>query len=69
MTLPSQYPGLLLHQGLTSKEDSFVEVHIWGPMTIRTVEQVIFSPTTDPAQIVLFKSLKEKLQKAGVRVA
>ncbi len=68
-TQPSQYPGLLLHQGLTSKEDDFVEVHIWGPMTIRTVEQVIFSPSTDPAQNVIIKALKEKLQKAGVRVA
>jgi len=35
------FPKLLLDQGATSREDRFVEVHVWGPMTIRSVERVV----------------------------
>jgi hypothetical protein len=71
---PHQYvPGkpsspLLVRQGRTSEEDDFIEVHIWGPMTIRTIEQVNFSPKKETPRQVIMKALKEKLSKAGVKV-
>jgi hypothetical protein len=67
-TLPAQYSNVLLHQGVTSKEDDFIEVHIWGPMTVRTIAQVVFTPTSDPASRVIIKALTEKLLKTGVVV-
>lgn len=36
----SDFSAMLLHQGATSAEDDFVEVHIYGPVTIRTLEHV-----------------------------
>ena len=67
-TRADQYANLLLHQGISSKDDDFVEVHIWGPMTIRTVDQIVFAPSADPAKNVIIKALTEKLLKAGVKV-
>jgi hypothetical protein len=29
-----------MKQGKTSADDEFVEIHVWGPMTIRSFEQV-----------------------------
>lgn len=36
----SDFPKLLIQQGRTTRDDRFVEVHIWGPLTIRAVERV-----------------------------
>lgn len=43
-TAPREFPGLLLRQGKTPEDDDFVEVHIFGPLTIRTVARVIYMP-------------------------
>ncbi|MFN2452946.1 MAG: hypothetical protein ABR577_01865 [Pyrinomonadaceae bacterium] len=64
-----QYSGLLLRQGATSEEDEFVEVHIWGPMTVRTIERVIFIPAKRSGRDVILKTLKDKLKKADVKVS
>ncbi|MBA3492565.1 MAG: zinc ribbon domain-containing protein, partial [Gammaproteobacteria bacterium] len=37
-TNSDKYSKLLLLKGATSKDDEFVEVHIWGPMTVLTME-------------------------------
>ncbi len=64
-----EYSDILLHQGATSKEDDFVEVHIFGPMTIRTIEEVTFtSKIKNKAEQVKIKGIKEKLGKYGVKV-
>jgi hypothetical protein len=63
------YSGLLLRQGTTSEEDDFVEVHIWGPMTIRTVEQVTLNPHTKrPARAIKNRANRERLAKFGVTI-
>jgi len=36
----SQYSDLLQHGGKDEKADHFVEVHIWGSLTIRSIERV-----------------------------
>lgn len=40
-TLPTEFAGLLMQQGPTSADEDFVEVHIYGPVTIRTFESAI----------------------------
>lgn len=68
-TPPGAYSALLLQQGLTSAEDDFVEVHIWGPMTIRTVEQVTFNPHAKrTARAISNRANRERLAKFGVTI-
>jgi RNA polymerase subunit RPABC4/transcription elongation factor Spt4 len=68
-TTPAQYSDILLHQGVTSSDDDFIEVHIFGPMTIRTIEEVTFTgKKKNKAEQAIIKGIKEKLGKYGVKV-
>jgi hypothetical protein len=67
-TQSSDYPKLLLRQGTTPGEDEFVEAHICGPMTARTMQLVTFSPHRNPPERVIIEALKEMLDKIGVLV-
>jgi hypothetical protein len=40
-TTAADFPGLLLHAGTTTSDDDFVEVHIWGPITVRAIEKIV----------------------------
>lgn len=66
-TPPGAYSGILLRQGSASEDDDFVEVHVWGPMTIRTVERVIFNkPTRRTAREITNRANKQRMAKFGV---
>lgn len=41
---PAESAELLIDQGKTTAEDRFIELHIWGPMTVRTIEKVVIIP-------------------------
>ncbi len=61
------YSGILLQPGSASEDDDFVEVHVWGPMTIRTVERVIFNkPTSRAAREITSRANKQRMAKFGV---
>lgn len=62
------FQAILLREGASSEDDSFVEVHIWGPMTCRTFESVVASPPKNRAGRAILRALGEKLAKAGVTV-
>lgn len=61
-----KYSGILLKQGATSEDDEFVEVHIWGPMTVLTMEQVIVTSPKRNQRATILKAIKFKLAKHGV---
>ena len=63
-TQPDQYLGIILKQGTTSEEDEFVEVHIYGTMTVRTIKKVTL--TSRPKGNGRIRALKAKLDKFGV---
>jgi hypothetical protein len=66
-TPPVAYSGILLRQGSTSEDDDFVEAHVWGPMTIRTIERVIFNkPTSRAARDITNRANKQRMAKFGV---
>ncbi len=65
-TGPGAFPELLLRQGTTSEDDEFVEVHVGGPMTVRTMEQVLLKRRT--LRTALGKAVREKLERFGVAV-
>lgn len=65
---PGAYSGILLRQGSTSEDDDFVEVHVWGPMTIRTLERVIPNKpgSRHAAREITSRANKQRLAKFGV---
>ncbi|HLG14686.1 MAG TPA: hypothetical protein VJH03_09335 [Blastocatellia bacterium] len=65
-TGPDKYSSLLMRQGATSEEHEFVEAHIFGPMTIRTIEQVTVSKRRKRADNISIKRIEEELKKFGV---
>jgi predicted nucleic acid-binding Zn-ribbon protein len=67
-TRPDEYSDLLLRQGATSAKDEFVEVHIWGPMTVRTIEEVTVNNSKSASRAVN-KSIKARLAKFKVKVS
>lgn len=67
-TKPLSFPALLLKEGMTSEDDDFVEVHIWGPMTSRTIERVALASKMTKAERPIAKAIREKLNKIGVAV-
>jgi hypothetical protein len=68
-TASDKYFRILLKQGVTSEDDEFVEVHIWGPMTVLTMEQVIVTAPKRNQRATILKALKFKLAKHGVRAS
>lgn len=64
-TLPDKYSRILLKAGATSEDDEFVEVHIFGPMTVLTMERVIIMA---PRASKRAKAIKSKLAKHNVQV-
>lgn len=68
-TRSDKYSGLLLKQGVTSEGDEFVEVHIWGPMTVLTMEQVVVTDPKPHHRATIIKAIKAKLAKHNVQVS
>jgi hypothetical protein len=73
-TISAEYSDILLHQGATSADDEIVEVHIFGPMTIRTIEEVTFNPVPTTIskrerrqRLIEIEATKEKLSKYGIK--
>lgn len=64
---PEQFVGILLGPGATPEEDRFIEVHIWGPMSIRTVETVLLTPPRKGRRSA-HKAIGDRLRKLGVNL-
>lgn len=64
-TPDSDFPGVLLQQGSQSDEGRFVEVHVWGPMSIRTVERVLFTGNGRKYRKAFLLELRDRLAEAG----
>lgn len=62
-TPEAQFPGILLRAGAASEDDDFVEVHIWGPMSLRTVERILMPVTRRKA---IRKALRDRLKGLAV---
>lgn len=62
-TTKADFPLLLLSDGLEPEDDQFVEVHIYGPISIRSIEKVSLKTR---GSAVRRKALREKLSKLGI---
>lgn len=67
-TISDEYSELLCQNGVSDSDDEFVEVHIFGSMTVRTFEEVTFKPANNNADRAIIKGIKEKLAKFDVKV-
>jgi hypothetical protein len=61
----SDFPAVLMRQKTATEESRFVEVHIYGPMSIRTVEKVIFKKGPRPYRKSFELELRDRLAKYG----
>ena len=68
-TKPIQYSRLLVKAGATSADDEFVEVHIWGPISVLTMERVSVIEPKTRRKATIVKAIKSKLAKHGVTVS
>ena len=68
-TAPADFPKLLLEQGETPEDDRFVEVHIWGPLSILAfVRAVLFCGGQRQRSQGLRKALRARLASLGLDV-
>ena len=67
-TPPNQYSSLLLKQGVSSANDEFVEVHIWGPMSVLSIEKVTVTASEAGVRQTILKAVTSQLLKHGVTV-
>lgn len=63
-TKPDEYGKILLSAHADSRSEEFVEIHIWGPVTIRTVDRIV-APKQD-IKGVRRKKLESDLRRYGV---
>jgi hypothetical protein len=62
----SAIAALLLRNGSGTADDDFIEVHIYGPMTIRTCASVVVTNGHDAADEVISKAVIEQLRSMNV---
>lgn len=65
---PNKYSELLLKCGESSADDAFVEVHIWGPISVRSMEKVTITTPADGVKATILKAIASHLEKHGVAV-
>jgi hypothetical protein len=66
-TSDEDFPALLLRTGATTADDDFVEAHVFGPISILTVEKVVMArPGSGRAALVKQRAWGEKLRKHHV---
>jgi hypothetical protein len=60
-----QLAGLVLRAEVAPEDDRFVEVHIWGPLSIRTVERVLLAGPRK-GQRSARKAVRDRLKVVGL---
>lgn len=68
-TTPADFAGLLLQQVGGTGTDQFVEVHIWGPLTMRTAEKIVLTKSKDTRRLARksrMDAIRDNVQKLGV---
>lgn len=66
----TSFANLLLHSGATTADDDFIEVHIWGPLTVRSLDSVkyITGEGDTHAKRAIRAALGETLHNHGVKL-
>jgi len=67
-TRPEDYSGILLKQGATSNDDEFVEAHIFGPITVLSMQRIIITEPDEGKKSVIRRAIEAKLSAHNVPV-
>jgi hypothetical protein len=67
-TTSSDFTALLLQSGATSEQDDFIEVHIYGDLSIHSVKQLILDTPRRKMQKHEVKKLEGKIKDLGADV-
>jgi hypothetical protein len=67
-TTPDKYSRILLNPGVTSEADDFIEVHIFGPMTVLTMERVVVIAPQASKRATIQRAIRSNLTKHNVQV-
>jgi hypothetical protein len=62
------FESLLLEQGTNTGNDNFIEVHIYGPLTVRSLAFVRISKQSKRSKDIICRSILEKLGQYNVPV-
>jgi len=65
---PQEFPGLLIKQGETTMDDRFVELHIWGSLTIRSIKVARVRRQENRPPKVLIKDLRRAVARYNVEL-
>jgi hypothetical protein len=72
-TTPTDFPGILVEAGKTSKDEKFIEIHIHDPLTEAAVEKIRLpkvksglTKTKTKVEKALLKAVQEKLELLDV---
>ena len=66
---PADFPAILVQSGASSVDDIFVEVHLFGPMTVRTFESVRFDRKKHSSREThLVDGIIDKLNACNIKV-
>lgn len=63
------FRSLLLSVGSDSRSDDFLEVHIWGEMSVQCIEHVHLLPGSEDMDELYRRILGDKLEKLGIPVS
>lgn len=63
---PNKYSEVLLRCGASSADDAFVEVHIWGPISVLSMEKVTITDPNLDVRATIRKAVAWKLAQHGV---
>ena len=64
----SDFAKLLIRNGSSSADDDFVEVHMYGPITIRSFRKVAVRSPLDRRKRAILRAIEEKLGEVGVQL-
>lgn len=68
-TKPGDYAGLLLRQVGGTGTDQFVEVHLWGSLTMRTAEKIVLTKSKDTRRLAKksrMDAIRDNMKKLDV---
>ncbi len=68
-TQKAEFPGILIEQGATTEDDKFVELHIWGALTIRSVATITIVRKSNRPSKTDLKDLQRKTASLGIKVS
>ena len=67
-TADSDFAGILLNPGISTADGDFIEVHVFGTMTLRSFKRIVVEPGKRRRRNLRIKTLRERCRASGVEL-